>query len=785
LFSRKKKIGATAALGLFILFSTSFSPYEKPTTNNEQLTTNCDPNARPFYGYTFLHPDIVNMNAAYAPFFLRWDDYYEQFYFNKDIQRDENIGEWIERFCGQPAYEDVEEVVYKAHIDDLVQLREAALDKERKTYFSILLAGNTFAEMLALNGCTEVIDYLMYAKKCEPHVVAQGDGWKLPERDLETMYALINEGMGRFEQTSSHFVKLRYAYQMIRMAHYAGNWQYAVDLYNLLIPRLDLQKSSIIYFWITGHVAGAMQKLGKYPEAAYRYSLVFSECASKRKQAWRSFLVRNDKDWNQTLLLCQSDEEKATLYAMRAGGSHTRAVGDMREIYNLDPRNAQLDLLLVSTVQELEKIILRTRVTDQKHGQAPSDLRRQNADKHLLDLQGFVSEVVKEKKISNLKLWQVMEGYLELLGGDRYAAHSRWLRLEKNFNKKKDAALVRQVEIWRYLLDVMNLDTMTADQAAKSAYQLRSYNIFKEYPNFEPFLQDWLSENYASTSNPGKAILAAWPPAALGYNPSLEILNDLLRLADSNDPILLERTMMMDTSPDRIRAHLLEIKGAYLLSLGQPEAALAALQKIKPTEDIKLTKFSPFREKVGEKIHRDVYDTIFINRRQIAEYILDYEFRAKAYEAEGDPAAAWYYYLIGLGYYNMSYFGYEWEVMDFYRSGYNQLRLAQGPVFSLKNSPNGNRENTDLSLALSYFEKALRASKNAEMSARAAFMAARCRQKQWFCDPDCTYRPGSDLIPVLPDEYMAHYNLLMTRYSNTKFYNAVVKECKWLEAYSR
>lgn len=786
-FSRRKKVSACFALGLLIFFSTSFSPFEQPSTVNRQPSTgNCSPDARPFYGYTFLNPDIIHKNAAYAPFFLRWDDYYEQIYFSKDSQKEENIREWIERFCGQPEYADVEEVVYQSNFDDLVQLRNAALDKQKRTLLPFSMGGNTFAEMLALNGCTEVIDYLMFAKKCEPYVLAQGDGWKLPERDVQTMYTLINEGMGRFDQTSSYFVRLRYAYQVIRLAHYARNWKYTEELYNYLIPRIDLKKPSIIYYWIIGHLAGAMQQQKRYAEAAYRYSLIFRNCPSKRIQAWRSFLIRNDNDWEQTLRLCQSDAEKATLYAMRAGGSHAQAVEDLQQIYDLDPQNQQLELLLASDVQELEKVVLRTAVTDRKYGQAIGDIKRQNADKHLLDLQKFVRQVIRDKKVANLKLWQAIEGYLELLAGDRYAAGTSWHRLEKRLDKKdEDKSLYHQLEMWYCLLDVMNLDTIGNGKADSVAYRVRSYNVFKQYPNFELFLQDWLSQDYAARSHPGKAIIAAYPPSALGYNPNLAVLDDLLKLADSNDPVLLERTMMMDTSPDRIRAQLLEIKGAYLLGLGQPEAALATLRKIKPSEEIRLTKFSPFREKVGERIHRDVYDTLFLTRRQIAEHILDFEFRAKAAQAEKKAEAAWFYYLLGLGYYNMSYFGYEWEVTDYYRSGYNQLRLAQGPVFPLRNSPDGNRENTDLSLALSYFEKSLGTAQTAEMAARAAFMAARCRQKQWFCDKECTYKPGSKLIPVLPDDYMNYYNLLMTRYSNTKFYEAIVKECKWLEAYAR
>lgn len=779
-----KQIAACLALGLSVLLFASFHPHGEQAATPVQ---NCNPDARPFYGYSFLYPEIINANAAYAPFFLRWDDYYQQVYFNRDIQRDENVREWIERFCGQPEYADVEMVVYESNFDELVRLRNAALDPKKSIALPYTMAGNTFAEMLAINGCTEVIDYLMYAKKCEPYVIAQGDGWTLPERDQKTMHTLINEGMGRFEQTASNFIRLRYAYQIIRLAHYARDWTYVEYLYNFLIPKIDLKKPSIIYYWIVGHLAGAKQKLGQYPEAAYRYSLVFRHCPSKRVQAWRSLAIRNDQDWEQALRLCQNDKERATLYAMRASRSRSLAIDDLPQIYQLDPQSKQLEIILVSNLQELEKIYLRTPVTDKKHGQAIGDIKRQNADKLLLDLQRFVRTVVREKKVENLPLWRAVEGYLELLAGDRYAAGATWKRLEKDLGKAKktDKNLNRQLEIWRCLLDVVNLDTIAEGKADSMAYRIRDRKVFREHAHFEPFLQDWLSQHYASQNQPGKAILAAYPPKALRYNPDLDIVDDLLRLAESSNSVLLIQTMMMDTNPDRIRAELLELKGAYLLSIGEPEAALSTLRKIKPTEEVRLPKFSPFREKVGERIHRDVADTMLLTRRQVAEKILEFEFLAKAAEAERDPMAARYYYLLGLGYYNMSYFGYEWEVMDFYRSGYNQLRLAQGPVFPLRDSPKGNRENTDVSRALFYFEKTLRVAPNAEVAARAAYMAARCRQKQWFCTPECTYRPGSQLIPVLPAEYMYYYNLLITRYSNTKFYNAVVKECKWLEAYAR
>ncbi|MCC7245809.1 MAG: hypothetical protein IT269_09030 [Saprospiraceae bacterium] len=743
-----------------------------------------------FYGYTFLLPEIINSNAAYAPYFLRWDDYYQRYYFNRDIQKEENIAEWKGRFCDIATEEDIEYLVYKSDLSELSRLYSAATDKTRKTTLPPRLAGNSFAEVLMENGCSEAISYLMFAKKCEPYVLAPGDGWRESDRDTASMYALVREGLGRFKNTESHFVRLRYAYQIVRMAHYLRDWQYTVDLYNYLMPKVERKRKSIIFYWTLGHLAGALLQLGHYPEAAHRYSVIFRNCASKRESAHRSWLIRNDDDWKKALKLCESDAEKSTLHLLRAGESHTYAVPDMETIYNLEPANPQLELLLVSDVQELEKIYLRTWVTDKKKGKADGSIKREAAAQHLLDLQKFVRRVMREKSASNPNLWRGMLGYLELLSGDRYAASKTWDRLLIDLKKNDGEALAannvmrKQIETWRILADILNLDT-DAEKADEMAFEIRRKNGFADNPNFEPFLQEWLSAAYATQNRPGRAIIAAYPPSALGLNPDMKALDDILALASQNDPVLLEYAMQMDTNPDRIKAYFLELKGMMMLANGEPEAAVAVMRTISPTEQARMPKFTPFREVFDDKVHRSGQDSLMLNRLEIARKIIDYELKAKGAAALNSPAAAWYNYLIGMAYFNMSYFGQEWRALDNFRSGYNQLRLASGPVFPLRNSPLGNRENTDVSRALEFFEKARKQAVNNELAARATYMAARCQQKMYYCSPDCRYRYGSELIPVIPADYSTNYERLIRLYSKTDFYAERIKSCKWLEAYAR
>lgn len=757
----------------------SWSP--KPPATRSQAV--CSPGVV-FEGYSFLLPEIIEQNAAYAPFFTDWKQQYAA-YFQQDIQRTDNLEEWAGRFCRLAEAKDVAAVVYEADIRDLSALHNAAAAKgKEKPPLPYGLAANVFAQVIAENGCTEAVDYLQYTRKVEPFVVRLSDRWALPQTDPLTMQSLIQEGIARFQDTRSHFIRLRYAYQVIRLAHYAGQWQQTVDLYNQLIPQIDQRRSSIVFYWALGHLAGALQQLDKYPEAAYRYALIFRSCPSKRASAFRSFRIRHDADWQQAWRLCKTQDEQITLAMLRAGVSRAFDVSDLTEIYAIDPSHPQLDLLVVGHVQQLEQIFLRTPVTDQRYGAAASRERRAQAAKFLVGLQQMLRQGLREQKIANPKLWVTLVGYLELLAGDIYAAERSFDQATQMLNSwnSYDAKLLKQLDVWKLLLKIMQFD-VRKPEAEQEAFRIRSYKLFREVAAFEPFLRDWMSARYAETKHPGKSLLAGYGLSAIGLNPNPAVLNDLLKAATDQDPIFLEYAAQVDSNPSHLRDRLLEMKGMYLFNEGQPEAALVVLRQIPETDNVFMPQFTPFKETLHEGIHRPITDTLLLTRRDILEKLSDFEFKAKAAAALGSPDAARYYYLIGLAHYNMSYFGHAWNAMDTYRSGYNWLRLAQGPVFPLASPPHQNREYLDVGRALNYFEMAYSTAKDPEWAARAAFMAARCQQKQWFMQADTRYRAGSRLIPVIPAPYNTYYILLHTRYNNTQFYARAIKECKWLAAY--
>jgi hypothetical protein len=743
---------------------------------------NCNLNAKAFNGYTFIHPGIVQQKAAYAPYLVRFGDRYNA-YFETDIAKNENLREWQSRFCYQSPTADVERVVYLASRSELQNLYNAAGAKAKTA--PTPFANNLFANQIVQGGCTEVPEYLMFAASCQVHVTPRSDKWTPVMRDSVVMANLIKEGLDLFKHTESHFLRQRIAYQVVRLAHYNRSYQQVIELYNYLLPKIDRRKRSIIYFWTLGHLAGALQKLGKNAEAAYRYMLVFRNDPGKRATAHRSFYLKNDAEWKQALALCQNDAERASMYILRSAASRIKSVDDLKAIYQLDPGNEQLGLLLVATVQSLERVVLNNRFTELKNNLKPDSKTRDEASSRVIELQAFTNEVIKNGRADNLKLWRCMNTYLSILRFDDYQAEIGLRNTRAILDKKDDydRELMAQLDIWEHLQSIHKL-RMDDPYAEDAAFRLRSYAVHLLVPEFEPYLKERLAVAYGKSQQPGKAVVSAFDRKALLFHPKLDQLDDLLGSLGSNtdQSSAIETDMGMDSLMRPDLDFYLEAKGMALLGMAQPEAALLIMRKHTPSYASK--QFSPFKEYLGERVDKVVADSVNVTREELAGKILEYQFAARANFANPNVAAR-YNYLLGLCYYNCSYFGYSWNAFDAFRSGQNWTKLAQGPVFGLANSPFGNLELLDLRTAISYFELALSTAQNDELRAKATFMLARCKQKQWFCDQKCNYKPGNKEIPVLPEPYVAYQKAFLQRYAKTQFYQDVIAECKWYAAYAR
>lgn len=739
-----------------------------------KISFGCGPYDDRFSGYTFINPQIANLESEFGPYLLDFDNFYTSVESPGANQTQSNLEEWQGRFCDLVSIKSLKAIIYNSSLSNLRILQTNIKKKGKK--LDIRFAKNDFARHLKNNGCTETVDYLVFAKECEPHVVRPSSGWATPQRDTVAMKELVKKGTKEFLKTKSQYIRLRYAYQLIRLRHYTKNYKATLQLYDYLMPKVD-RLNSILHYWIDGHKAGALQKLGNYAESAYLYAMIFKNDPGKRLTAKQSFKIKSNEDWEKCLLMCQNDKERAMLYVMRAQNEESRLVEEMDKIYALDPKNENLELLLVREMKKLEKDLLGLSFNNKKRQNKKfHKIPRNYAEENLIALEAFVRKIIKEKKVDRQIIWQIADAYLKVLAGDNYAAKKSFEQLNL---EEENEILQEQVEVFKLALEVNSFEEIGEEEEERIFEIIKDEEHYKNYTDFPNFINDRLAFLYKDQDNPGLSFLMHHPIEDLAPNPQLPLIEDLIEVCNQEEINKFQKVLINDEAGGTILNDLYDMKGTYYFQKGKLETALEIFKLI-PRDERKKHLVNPFFvEPIQDCVHCPLNDTIVrYNKVELIEKIFEMEYQAKASLTRG----AEIYYQLGTAFYNMSYFGNSWEAMDFFRSGSNwdYAKNDRYPSYY----PFGNKENHDLSKALEYFDKTIDFSKDPELSAKAAFMAAKCQLNQYYTSKESNYRSWGNKIPNLPATYRKYYRLLDADYSNTQFYQETIKECKFFEAYS-
>lgn len=750
-------------LGLFMICGVVLVPI--------RIAGDCGPLST-FQGYTFINPYIVSLDPKIAGFFLDFDILSTLVPAAPMAQITGNIDEWWERFCKIPAKADIGSLIYQADISDLQDLRSAITSENVPiSYLRPAMAENSFARYLHKHQCTETLDYLIFAKRCEPHVVSR-KSWDDRSQDRNTMRELIEMGKIAFMETESHYFKVRYAYQIIRLAHYVKDYELTLELYDYLMPKVD-NDPSIIDYWIEGHRAGAMMSQGKRVEASYIFSRIFEKCPSKRASAYQSFDIRSDEEWKALNLMCANDHERAVLHILRANSENSRLIEEMWKVYQYEPRNRQLEYLALRELKRLEKDLLGLEFNDNRQlNKRQFNIPRTVAGERVIELQAFVRKLVDGGNTARPDFWKLVEGYLELLAGDEYFAQKTFAELER---ETRNDTLIHQLEVWKTVLQILNLQ-QPVEQAELEASKIQDTDLYKQYPDMADFMRDRFTELYQTGGSAGKAFISQYTLQDLQLNPQMNIIDDLLRIVRQERRNRFEKQMVEKPNGITIEPELLDLKSSLLLSQNLPEAALETLKEMDSSEwdNLDVDLYVPFVDRVNDCIRCPVPDSLTrYNKGELIQQLLDMDYQARA--EQNRNRAAYLYYRMGLAYYNMTYFGPAWQVLDEFRSGASIKRHIQGSqneVIPYLDWELGNREFFDCSRARYLFQRARTLADNAELSARATFMEAKCEQNEYF-----VFGQAGTAQPH------AAFEVLIDNFSDTQFFQQAIRECQYFRAY--
>lgn len=740
------------------------------------------------YRFWLMQPDLANMDDL-SPFFVAVtypDD--DRLRASTTSNYDVNIEEWYDAINGAATKADTRKILYDTKPGEMME----NLPELKKN--------NSFVRALSKKGNEELFQYLLLSKKTEA-VATVPDAWQerpaqdpLIARVLETADSLYNN-------SRSSFVKLRTAYQMMRLYKYYGAANRAEKIYDSLIAPIDSKS------WIKP--AALYEKAIVMPgwNGDYLLSKVFDKGYN------RSFCVsRFASDSLQKILpFARNDHERVVLYTMQTLNHSGRSLNRIEQIYRLEPSYRDLPFLLLREINKIEDWLVTRQVTDYEtalrgyfyyeYGPAYNYAQDQAYARQLYQL---IVKMIGEKKAANPPVLDLMACHLMLILKD-YAAAAQHLEAAKQF-----PSLLPNVTVQIKINELM-LYTLTHDHFDNKAQEM--FLKLADVPDEQlpvqkaALLKDKLTlfigkklmdrgELVAGTmilartnrtwgdlnpviSNKHVYIELQERAGPSHYDSMIAILDKKIKTPFEKylgrgpfvAPVDYYRFYEWETGLDTgwSRSRLLDCKASWYIRQDSLQQALTTMQQI-PDSFYRQAHFvayingDPFSVDVDHGHHTDRYEAICGKVEVVKEMI-----RLQNIAKKDSSKAALCYLQLGNAHFNMTWHGKNWLMVKEYWSMHHfDTDLKRTPF---------NDHYFGCERARAYYLKALKLSKDKKLASLATFLAGNCREK------------FQQYISLTQGKYSNHrftntyISLLKKSGFNTEYYDEMVKECATYELF--
>ena len=795
---------------LFVLLSVSMALTAAPTNISKSCWGGGEELTNPFY---FFDQTIIGP-TAYAPLFYTPRSFYTQEWYSDSGLIQENLDDWIANSRYKPGRGEVRFMVYGSDISYLRQVRRyvtGGRDTLNDSLRMVFQSDSLIRDWRERND-PSTVDYLLFAKACEPYVTDAYMEWlwsrdrgnyeRIKPEAIETMDSLILVAREHAVTGPSRFLRIRYGYQAVRLAHYAGEYARCIGLYDTLLA--PVTSASPIKMWALANKAGAQRALGMEAEAAHNFSLVFARDAGRRFSCFQSFRIRSDSVWQQCLNLCLSTDEKVMMYFLRGIRPRSDALLEMKEIYALDRSSDLLEILLVREVAKLEAELIGVA---EEYPPFYRREQREHALGYLTELNAFIAVCVREGKTRQPEVWKLAEGYTDYMLGDAGPARAVFAELARESTNEQ---ILSQVKVFELATSISQITTanravedslFTAVTAIPAPLSSRSEEEeeFGSSTSTQNYLVSYFLNSmapvYESEGDTLKAFLCRYPLNIVKYNPTINAIDGFLTLAEKSNKSAFEKYLLEfgaggrtaylpyeDASPFFFYHplgpvdFLKEIKATLFLADDHLVDAIRLYGQVPESPPYGL-QADPFSSRINDcrdcdfkapPAHRYYKQTLAQRLLFLQQKIL-----------ERPDSAAQYHFLLGNAYYNMTHFGNSSEALDYNRNP--EFGFLPGVYYG--NSFQADAEYVDCSRALEHYDAAMRLAEtkgDTERAAQCCFMAAKCEQNAFYTSKD---KGGGVMVKNF--KYRNYFKKMIKDFSATEYYEEALKECKYFNAFAQ
>jgi hypothetical protein len=770
------------------------------------------------YGYPAFFGTSLPGKVAYRPFFYVEDSrFYDLHDANEDyidLLNAANIKEW-QSFAGAgiPSA-DIDSVLNQFPVQDLINISKGRVGAGK----------NVFAHWLAGPKHKGVLDYLIYAKQCEPYAAATD--WDTLRVNADSSEILINKGLDAFTKANDGFLRIRYAFQIIRLAFYNKQNERALELYNKLIG--DTQDSCLSFARCMGCKAGVYYRQKKYAQAAYWYSRMFEASDGLKRTAMTSFLWCIDNEGSNASVtdsamgLCRNNHERAVFTIMQALLEYGKALPLVQKAYQLDPTIEGIDVVVNREINKMEERYQADNIYKANGTEFENYLRyfeggrdglqermddslRKTYPGYLGKLNGFIQQMIVGKTSGRKAYWHLASAYIQYMLHNTAQMQAE-MQLADAAKMNTEEQKLYHIILVLYAIENHNQITPALEEELLPQLQaldkLAITNL-DENDNFSNIMNYLLAPKYLQQKDTSKALYcmahsryARYPftfgeegrnsnvsgnvkyfvdvdyqdrPGLLLDRMGLESLQKVLAFEANKNSSPFNSWLVTNTY---YNANTLgELEATKYIRIYNFRAAEKILANIPHLDSLPF----PYELRIN-----DYEDTVY--RQDTSLLNNKYTFAKQMADLQDSiakkPNSAPLLYKYALGLYGMSYYGRSPHLFTYYHGSVDEYKYYK--TKERDGLPDVFQEYYGLYAAEKYFNLAEKAATTATLKAKCLFGAAKCWQKRCPRENNSDYNDSGYVAYSLSNPY---FSILKTEYSTNAFTKELYNTCSYFRDY--
>jgi hypothetical protein len=695
------------------------------------------------------------------------------------------------RFVNKFALKDVSNLYY--HIEKKTALK---IPDSVKT--------NGMTNYFIKNADLEALGYIMYAKQVEPLVYAESE-WDVPKRDAAKVTKLTKNGVQLYNAAKKEIFKLKYAYQVLRLNHYSGDYTSTISNYENLVSPLTIK--SVLQPLCLSLKAGSLFRTGNHKLAAYLFSKAYAMSDAKKIANFLGFVwsYKNGEDKAAYLSQCKTNEEKADMLTLFSLNNVKNDNETLQKILELNPASNALEILATREINKLEERLLTPTLQKEKGMQNIYISFSDNTDSTIAvskqqakELTNILQKIIESTSTKNKALFATGAAYASFMLKD-YNTAKKYLASAKQLNPNSNVA--DQWALTNLLVTINEKDKIDAafeeqilpsiqwlSQKAKNEKAVKTSNSWVDISPWKQFYRNLfnniIAPLYHKQGDFYKEALAYGAAdkiytATYGWGDGIDFLRNKLNANDIEKlySLLSSKQNKFDqfvSNNNTISLNkVVDFAGTVYLREGKYAKAIEWLKKSATSSPLNK---NPFADLLYDREEQLTSEKKFSTSKLVyAQEML----RLQTLSKTDKTNAAKHLYKMALGFYNTTYYGHTWEIVQYNRSGSDGYYIPEKATAFEK-------EYYGCATAHNTFKAAMEASNDKEFKARCLFMMAKCSQKtvqqpqyfQYTNNWDAYDKANAKYFPTFKNN--TYFPQFVSQYKNTKFYEEAFNSCSYL-----